>query len=272
MRSAWKVEGHRIENAVTSDSLILSSFAALSALGCFSMYAYVTSGESVAVGIGLFAELLALFTSLAYSVFAWRERTSVAAASIALFSSLVMVTILLPSSGNVYVDAVLLLAVGIGAVTSFARGLKLPAMDRPELGVITVVMVLVLPVLLAFAEALFLGLRFWEEYQLGIPMYPFIPFIALYGYLEEGLFRGVVQRSLVPVTGVTIAILIGAILNASYMMFWGSIMYGVFTFLVALLMGLLYQRSRSLMFVGTIRALQDTWLMLAFLLLGIVTH
>jgi membrane protease YdiL (CAAX protease family) len=134
-----------------------------------------------------------------------------------------------------------------------------------------VLVVLALPVALAVGQALFLGLRFWENYQIGRPSLLFVPLLAMWGYVEEGLFRGIVQRSAVPLLGGRGAIVLSAFLYSAFMLFWGSLPYALFSFLSGLLMGYLYLRSRSLMYVGTIHALQDTWMVIAYLALGIAT-
>jgi membrane protease YdiL (CAAX protease family) len=54
------------------------------------------------------------------------------------------------------------------------------------------------------------------------------------------------------------------------MLFWGSLPFALFSFLLGIILGALYLRSRSLMYVGTVHALTDTWMVVALLVLGIV--
>jgi len=183
--------------------------------------------------------------------------------------AIAILTLLLPTSGNVFVDTVVVLNVMFIGTVLFVRTVKMPPIGRTRLKEISLLPVFVLPFLLAYAEALALGLRFWESFPLGTPSLLFVPFLALWGFTEEALFRGAVQRSLRGVMSVRGAIVTAAALNAAYMLFWGSVMYAIFAFLVALVMGVLYHRSRSLMYVGTIRALMDTWLIIAFITMGI---
>ncbi|HOG53768.1 MAG TPA: hypothetical protein PLT03_07830, partial [Bacillota bacterium] len=58
-------------------------------------------------------------------------------------------------------------------------------------------------------------------------------------------------------------------LYASFMLLWGSLPFAMFSFFFGLLLGYIYLRSRSLMYVGTIHALTDTWMVIAFLVLGV---
>lgn len=240
--------------------------------GCFAIYLYVLSGNEASAGAGLGILVVGLFSSVTLSLWTADRSISLAAAGITLVFSVALLTVLLPISGNVYADSFVLFFTVAGIVLLYPRTVEVPSLGKPMLRDSSVVMVFFLPVLLAFAEAFFLGLRFWESYQIGRPALLFIPLMAMWGYLEEALFRGMVQRSLVPLLGGRGSIITAAVLNAAFMLFWGSLMYAIFALLTGLVMGYLYLRSRSLMYVGTIHALQDTWLILAFLALGIVAN
>jgi membrane protease YdiL (CAAX protease family) len=128
--------------------------------------------------------------------------------------------------------------------------------------------VLLLPIALAVVQAAFLGLRFWESFHVGRPTILFVPMIAVWGFTEEALFRGILLRSSVPMLGNTGAVVLSSFLSAAFMLFWGSLPFAIFSLLLGLLMGALYLRSRSLMFVGTVHALTDTWMIIAFLMMS----
>jgi membrane protease YdiL (CAAX protease family) len=259
---------HAEQHAVSSGPLGLI-FLILAVLGgCTFIYAFVLLGDATAVEVGLVILLLALFCSLGYAAIINNDAEAVAAGAIALASAVAIVAILLPSTGSAYIDAVILFSITAAASVIFIRIVRLPELATIRLGQLSVLIVLGLPIGLAFIEALFLGFRFRENFPFGTPSFFFIPFIAMFGYVEEALFRGIVQRSLTPVAGTSAAIVFAALLNASFMMFWGSIMFVIFSFAVSLLFGYLYARSLSLMYVGTVHALMDTWLVIAFLLLG----
>ncbi len=124
-------------------------------------------------------------------------------------------------------------------------------------------------IFMAFMESYFLGLRFWEQFFGSDPIFMFIPLVSLYGFIEETLFRGVVLRSMSPLVGIPGALILTSLLNAGLMLLWGSMMFAIFSFLSGDVFGILYIRTRSLLMVGTLHALQDTWLILTLILLGI---
>lgn len=242
----------------------------MSLAGFSFIYVFVSTGESGAVVPGLALLLITMFAAVAVSSAYRSEAVAAPSASVALVCSLALLAALLPSSGNVYADAVVVFAVTAGAVTIFPKAVALPDLGSPRLRDASVAVVFLLPIGLAFAEALFLGLRFWESFHLGGEQSLFfIPFLALWGFLEEALFRGLVQRSMVPALGPGYAIAAAAVLNAAFMLFWGSLMFAIYTLLMGLVMGYLYRRTRSVVYVGTVHALQDTWLIIAFMVLGI---
>jgi membrane protease YdiL (CAAX protease family) len=170
----------------------------------------------------------------------------------------------------VYADAIILFAASAGALLLHRRFVELPSLGPSRLRDSSVAVVLLLPVALAIAQSLFLGLRFWESYPIGKTSLLFIPLLAVWGYAEEGLFRGVLQRSALPLLGRGGSILFGAALYAAFTLFWGSLPYAIFSFMFGLLIGYMYLRSRSLMYVGTVHALMDTWMIIAFLVFGVV--
>ncbi len=239
-------------------------------LGCFSVYLFRLSGDGMTIAAGLVFLTSGLLACAALILFSTSGTVQTAASAIALVQSVTLFTILLPGSGIIYADAALLFAASAVFVLLYGRTVALPSLGKTRLKEASVLAVFLLPAVLALGQALFLGLRFWEFFQIGRASLLFVPLMAMWGYVEEGLFRGIVLRSTLPLLGGRGAIVLAAFLNAAFMMFWGSLPFALFSFLLGLLMGYLYLRSRSLMYVGTIHALQDTWMIIAYIALGIV--
>jgi hypothetical protein len=190
----------------------VSVLSVLCLAGCFSVYLYISSGDEVQVVFGLGVLVVGFFASLILSMWADDRTTSLAASGITLVYSIALLTVLLPTIGNVYADSLILFVATAGVVLLYPRAVEMPSMGRPLLRESSIAVVFLLPVGLAFAEALFLGLRFWESYTLGKPAIALVPLLALWGYVEEALFRGAVQRSLLPLMGARGAILGAAVL------------------------------------------------------------
>lgn len=239
-------------------------------LGCFSVYLFRLSGDEVTIAVGLVLLTTGLLACAALILFSGSGPVQAVASAIALVQSVALFTILLPGSGSIYADAAILFTASAAVVLLYGRTVELPSLGRTRLKEASVLAVLLLPVVLALGQTIFLGLRFWEFFQIGRPSLLFVPLLAMWGYVEEGLFRGIVLRSALPLLGGRGAIVLAAFLNAAFMMFWGSLLFVLFSFLLGLLMGYLYLRSRSLMYVGTMHALQDTWMVIAYLALGII--
>ncbi len=258
-----------IRAAVPAFPAPLAALVAWAALGCAGMYAYVALGERDGAAAGTALLLGALTMAICCLVISNERKAAYGAA--ALVFGIAVVTAVLPSMGSAFVDSVILLTLMVAATVSFARAVRMPAVKRVRLRNLSLAVVLFLPIVMAFAEAAALGLRFWESFPLGTPSYLFVPFMAIWGFAEEALFRGTVQRSFAGVMGPSAAIASATVLNAAYMLFWGSVMYAAFSFLAALLFGALYHRSGSVVYVGTLRALMDTWLIIAFIALGLTS-
>jgi membrane protease YdiL (CAAX protease family) len=238
-------------------------------LGCFSVYLFRLSGDGTTIAAGLIFLTSGLLACAALILFTHNEMVQMAASAIALVQSVALFTILLPGSGLIYVDAAILFTASAGVVLLYGRSVEMPSLGRTRLKESSVLVVFLLPVLLALGQALFLGLRFWEYFQIGRPSLILVPLLAMWGYVEEGLFRGIVLRSALPLLGGRGAIVLAAFLNSAFMLFWASLPFALFSFAIGLLMGYLYLRSRSLMYVGTMHALQDTWMVISYLALGI---
>jgi membrane protease YdiL (CAAX protease family) len=249
---------------------VLGALTAPMFLGCFSVYLFRLSGDEAAIAAGLVFLTSGLLASAALILFSSHRSVQTAASAIALVQSIALFAILLPGSGLIFIDAAILFAATAAVVLLYGRTVDLPSLGRTRLRESSVLAVFLLPVALALGETLFLGLRFWEFFQIGRPSLLFVPLLAMWGYVEEGLFRGIVLRSSIPLLGGRGAIVLSAFLYSAFMMFWASLPYAIFAFLLGLLMGFIYLRSRSLMYVGTIHALMDTWMVIAYLALGIV--
>jgi membrane protease YdiL (CAAX protease family) len=248
---------------------VLATLIAPLALGCFAVYLYRLSASVTAVAMSLSFLVIGLLACTALLLLHPREEVSLAASAAALVLSVTLLVILLPGMGTVYADAALLVAVAGGTVAVYLKKVEMPDLGRPVLRGSSLAGVFLLPTGLALGEALFLGLRFWESYHISPSTIFLVPMLAWWGFVEEALFRGVLLRSSVPLLGKRGALVLSSFLYASFMLLWGSLPFALFSLLLGLLMGFLYLRSRSLMYVGTIHALTDTWMVIAFIVLGI---
>jgi membrane protease YdiL (CAAX protease family) len=238
-------------------------------LGCFAIYLYKFTGNAEVVWLGIVFFFSGTLMSAA-AVSSRHRGTSVAAAGLTVVNAISLFIILVPRSGFIYADVAVVFVAVAGTVLLQNRVAELPYIGLSRLRESSVAAVLFLPMGLAVVQALFLGLRFWENFPIGKTSLFFIPCLAAWAYVEEGLFRGILQRSALPMLGAGGSIVFSALVYAAFSLFWGSLMYTIFSLLFGLLLGYLYLRSRSLMYVGTIHALTDTWMIIALLALGIV--
>ncbi len=237
--------------------------------GCGAIYIYRLLGMEQAVLAGLILIVFGLLSSIAMVLFVEQREVALAASSVVLVQVLALVTILLPSLTWMPLEQLPLLAVVAVATIIHYRSVQLPALRARPLLLRSVTVVLLLPLGLALAEAMFLGYRFFENFHIGRSTLMIIPIMAIWGYLEEVLFRGIALRSSLPLLGKWRAILFSASLGAAFMLFWGSLPYAIFALFLGIVMGVLYLRSHSLMYVGTMHALTDTWMVVALLVLGV---
>jgi membrane protease YdiL (CAAX protease family) len=248
---------------------LLGTVTAPLVLGCSAVYMYRLSGSGTAVAMSLSFLTIGLLACTALILMHQREEVSLYAAGVALVFAAAFLAVLLPGTGSVYVDAAMMVVTAGGAAVLFLRRVEMPELGERLLRESSVLVVLALPVGLATAEALFLGLRFWESFHMSPSTVFLVPLMAAWGFIEEGLFRGVLLRSSVPLLGKSGALVLSSFLYASFMLLWGSLPFAMFSFFFGLLLGYIYLRSRSLMYVGTIHALTDTWMVIAFLVLGV---
>jgi membrane protease YdiL (CAAX protease family) len=248
---------------------VLATLTAPLALGCFAVYMYRLSASGTTVAMSLAFLIIGLLACTTLMLFHGREEVTTPASAVALVISASFMIILLPGSGMIVVDAALMVATVGGAVLLYLRKVDMPFLGRTRLREGSVMVVFLLPIGLALAQALFLGFRFWESYRISPSTIYLVPMLAAWGFIEEGLFRGVLLRSSVPLLGSRGALVLSSFLYAAFMLLWGSLPFALFSFLMGLLMGAIYLRSRSLMYVGTVHALTDTWMVIAFIVLGI---
>ncbi|NLT37217.1 MAG: CPBP family intramembrane metalloprotease [Methanomassiliicoccus sp.] len=237
--------------------------------GCASIYLYRLMGIEEAALAALFLLVFGLLSAMVMVLFVEQREVALAASSVVLVQALALVVMLLPNLNWLPMEHLPLLVVMAGAIVIHYRSVQLPVLRSHPLLLRSVMIVLVLPLGLALAEALFLGYRFFENFHIGRSTIMMIPIIAVWGYLEEVLFRGIALRSSLPLLGRWRAILFSASLGAVFMLFWGSLPYAFFAFFLGIVMGVLYMRSHSLMFVGTVHALTDIWMVVALLILGV---
>lgn len=247
----------------------LAMMTAPLALGCFAVYLYRLSASGMALALSLAFLVIGLLANTTLLLFHYREEVSSSASAVALVFSISFLIILLPGTGLVHIDAAVMVAAAGGAVLLYLKRAELPFIGHPRLKESSVAVVFLLPIGLAVAQALALGLRFWESYQVSPSTMYLVPMIAAWGFIEEGLFRGVLLRSSVPLLGGSGALILSSFLYASFMLLWGSLPFAIFSFFLGLLMGWIYLRSRSIMYVGTVHALTDTWMVIASIVLGI---
>ena len=248
---------------------VLAILTAPLALGCFAVYLFRLSVSGTAVALSLAFLIIGILACTTLILFHRRVEVSMSASAVALVLAVSFLVILLPGSGIAYLDSALMVAAAGGAVLLYVRKVDMPYIGRTMLKESSVAVVFILPVGLALLQALFLGLRFWESYHISPSTIYLIPMLAAWGFIEEGLFRGVLLRSSVPLLGIKGALMLSSFLYASFMLLWGSLPFAIFSFFLGLLMGTIYLRSRSLMYVGTVHALTDTWMVIAFIVLGI---
>ena len=247
----------------------LAMLTAPLALGCFSLYLFRLSASGTALALSLAFLVIGLLAGTALLLFHRREEVSLSASAVALVLSVSFLIILLPGTGLVHLDAAVIVAAAGGAALLYLKRVEMPFIGRPRLKESSVAVVFLLPVGLAVVQALALGLRFWESYQVGPSTMYLVPMIAAWGFIEEGIFRGILLRSSVPLLGGNGALVLSSFLYASFMLLWGSLPFAIFSFFLGLLMGWIYLRSRSIMYVGTVHALTDTWMVIASIVLGI---
>ncbi|MDW5563181.1 MAG: CPBP family intramembrane glutamic endopeptidase [Methanomassiliicoccus sp.] len=248
---------------------VLGTLVAPLVLGCLSVYLFRLSGSGTAVALALAFLMIGLLACTTLVLFPQREEVAASASAVALVLSVAFLIVLLPSSGLIYADEAAMVVAAGGAVLLYLRKVEMPTIGLTRLRESSVAVVFLLPIGLALAESLFLGLRFWESYHIGSSTILLVPMLAAWGFIEEGLFRGVLLRSSVPLLGTRGALLLSSFLYAAFMLLWGSLPFALFSFALGWLMGVLYLRSRSLMYVGTVHALTDTWMVISFIVLGI---
>ena len=245
---------------------VLFVILSLILIGDVSVFSFLQAGDTWTILLGAVVMLMALLSSMVAFLLPFEEGFSRVGGSLAVVASVTLVAVALPSFGNGYVDAAILCLIVLGVTTihqdQFYDSRK-GAVPRE----IVLPIVLLLPVFLAIVESAVLGGGLGSQFSQAPPFY-FIPFAALFGYLEEAVFRGGVQREMQAVAGPNRALVCGAVLDAGFMAFWGSYPLVVFTFVLALLMGFIYKRWGSVTLVGVARAIEASWLMIILAMLA----
>jgi hypothetical protein len=240
---------------------LLFTILSLIILGDAAIFSFIQARDAWTILIGAVAVLVALLLSMVVLILPFEKGFSRVGGSLAT-----LVAVALPSFGNSYVDATILCLILLGVVTIHQYQFYDPRKEAVPREIVLPI-VLLLPVFLAIVESAVLGGGIWSEFHQATPLY-FIPFAALFGYLEEAVFRGGVQREIGAVAGPNRALVCGAALDAGFMAFWGSYPLVVFTFVLALLMGFIYKKWGSVTLVGVTRAIEASWLMIILAMLA----
>jgi len=239
--------------------------AALSVTALSLLYLRAATGDEGAASWGVALLSISLMAALALSA---RRSGSPPMAALALVLSVTMAARLAPSN-SAHMSAAVVLLVSCAGAAAFPKLVDMPPQGRVDMRAASALTALALPIAMGFAQALFVGYRFTESFGLGGVMgMMFVPFVALWGFVEEALFRGIVLRSMLPY-GARAALVSSAALNAVAMLVWGSVPLAAYSFLSALVFGRCYLRTRSVAYVGGMHALQDTWLIMALMLLNL---
>jgi len=233
-------------------------------LGDVSVVAYVVTGELWMVLLGTVVLVCALLFSLVLASFPFERAVSRAGEALALVSSINILGTALPSFGDQFVNFAAFSIICLGALALWKDRLAEVRPKGTRRGYLAIA-VTVLPLALAVNEFAVLGGVIPAPFLGEIPIWFF--FVAcLFGFSEEAIFRGGVQRNLMGLLGWKSSLLAGAFLDAGLMAFWGSAYLIILTFGIAAVMGFVFEKSRSVPLCGTIRALQAFWLILMFYL------
>jgi hypothetical protein len=260
------VKERRVMTRPRTLSLVFFAILSLILIGDAAVFSFIQAVDTWTMLLGAVAMLMALLSSMVLFLLPFEEGFSRAGGSLAVVASVTLVAFALPSFGNSYVDAAILCLIVLVVVTIHQDQFYEPRKGAVPREIVLPI-VLLLPVFLAIVESAVLGGGIWSEFHQAPPLY-FIPFAALFGYFEEAVFRGGVQREIGAVAGPNRALVCGAALDAGFMAFWGSYPLVVFTFVVALLMGFIYKKWGSVTLVGVTRAIEASWLMIILAMLA----
>jgi len=246
--------------------VFISVIAIMILIGDFLVFAYIENKENWIIVTAMLIFLIALLPSMVLGGLPFEERYSRAGRALAIPAALSFSAVALPSFGDSYVSATAL-CILLACVLIFWQdkkvGLKMDGVPRVSF----VLLLIVLPIALAVNELVVVGSTVVSHFMQGPPLW-FMPVAALFGYLEEILFRGGVQQAIESVREWRSALIIGALLDAGLMAFWGSVYVIVFTFVVAVIMGLIFHKYSTASLCGLIRAVDGLWFVLIFYYFG----
>ncbi len=234
-------------------------------LGDVFVLGYVFVPELWAVLTGVVVLICALLLSLILASFPFEKRISRAGESLALVSSVNILGIVLPSFGDQYVNFSIFSLICLGALLLYRGWLAKARTEGIRRGYV-VVALSILPLTLAMNEYFVVGGRIPAPFLGEFPLWFFFSAV-LFAFSEEAIFRGGVQRNLIEVFGWKGSLLAGAALNASLMVFWGSAYLIALTFGIAVVMGVVFEKSRSVALCCAIRMAEAFWFMLMILIL-----
>ncbi|MDD1767521.1 MAG: CPBP family intramembrane metalloprotease [Methanomassiliicoccales archaeon] len=241
-------------------------FAILLAIlvGDVSVVAYVVAGELWIVLLGTIVLICALLFSLVLASFPFEKAVSRAGEALAFVSSINILGIALPSFGDQFVNFAAFSVVCLSTLVLWQDRLAEVKPKGTRRGYLAIALT-VLPLALAMNEFAIHGGVIPAPFLGEIPVWFF--FVAcLFGFSEEAIFRGGVQRNLMGLLGWKFSLLAGGLLDAGLMAFWGSGYLILLTFGIAIVMGFIFEKTRSVPICGSIRAMQAFWLILMFYL------
>jgi hypothetical protein len=245
---------------------LLLAIVSLIIIGDAAIFCFIQEESSFVSALGAIALVLALLISMVLFLFPFEERYSSVGGALGIVSSITIVAVALPSFGNDYVDVAILSLIILGMV--FIHRERYYDLEKGMASRrFALVVLILLPILSAIVGSYLLRADIENRFAVSPPIF-FIPFAALFGYLEEVVFRGGVQREMAPLTGPNRALVCGAVLDAGLMVFWGSYALIAFTFVLAMLLGYIYKKCSSVTLVGVTRAIEASWLMIILAMLA----
>ena len=243
----------------TLRALVIAVFVVI-LVGDFCFIAYVVAAEDWIALIGMIVLVCALLFSLVLASFPFEKEISHVGEALSFVSSVSILAAALPSFGDSYVNFAAFSIISLGALVIWQER----PVERRAGGVrrrYAALALTALPLALAMNEFVVIGSNLPSLFAGEIPLW-FIFVAVLFGFTEEAIFRGGVQRNLEGLLGWKSSLLAGAFLDAGLMAFWGSAYLMILTFGVAVVMGYIFEKSRSVPLCGAIRAAQAFWLIL----------
>jgi membrane protease YdiL (CAAX protease family) len=243
----------------TLRALVLAVFVVI-LVGDVCFITYVVAAEDWIVLLGMIVLICALLFSLILASFPFEKEVSRAGEALAFVSSVSILSAALPSFGDSYVNFAAFSIICLGALLLWQER----PVERRAVGVrrrYAALALTTLPLALAMNEFVVIGGNMPVPFTGEMPLWFFLVAV-LFGFSEEAIFRGGVQRNLEGLLGWKSSLLAGAFLDAGLMAFWGSVYLMILTFGIAIVMGYIFEKSRSVPLCGAIRAAEAFWLIL----------